>query len=360
MLPSESLVRLRPLFAVGIHDIPLLEELSKPPAPSQTLAEDEDVETSSTQSNTQPLGWLACTTDEILVMKPTLYDLVVEMPSTHLDQPAANSAQRKRPLIKLAGSQQEIKATQRDWRRYKLLRRALHPLRKALVPQGNGAIHEDEEEEDDQDGDSNSDTAPLLRSLTNIKEADEDGDDEDERDSVEPTTWSELAYQGFMWWASAGEQDESSRDEEAKDNDLLGDLADVARRKADKVRYQDEDEVDSEDESNQLLGDNSPLEDKGKGRVDASVEMEIISHFHRITKSIFEVAQEHVSDDGNEDDEDYDTKIPRFDTEALRSMGLDAWSNSDRAFVANFVELWFERDVRVDSGSVEWCGVRIC
>jgi hypothetical protein len=360
MLPSESLVRLRPLFAVGIHDIPFLEELSKPPTQTENLNEEE--ESSSTQSNLQPLGWLACTTDEILVMKPALYDLVVEMPSTHLDQPAMQSEHRRRPLIKLAGSQHEIKATQRDWRRYKLLRRALRPLRKTLVSQGNGINHEIEEEEadEDQEEDSNSDTAPLLRSLTNLKDEDEDGDDEDERDLVEPTTWSELAYQGFMWWASAGEKDESTRDEETKDNGLLGDLARLARQKAEKTRYHDEDEDDSEDEPNQLLGDNSPLDDREKGRVDASVEMEIISYFHRITKSIFEVAQEHLSDDSNEDDEEFDRTTPRFDTEALRGMGLDAWSISDRVFVANFAELWFERDVRVDSGSVEWCGVRIC
>jgi hypothetical protein len=49
------------------------------------------------------------------------------------------------------------------------------------------------------------------------------GDDTDR--IVEPTTWAALAYNGFMWWASAGEKRHSDEvDELSRDAALLADL----------------------------------------------------------------------------------------------------------------------------------------
>src|SRR6266536_736285 len=62
ILPSDlPPLRLRPLFNVGIHDIPFLEELSK-------LADDLDS------------SWVACTTDHVLATKTHLYDILVTLP----------------------------------------------------------------------------------------------------------------------------------------------------------------------------------------------------------------------------------------------------------------------------------------
>ena len=50
--------------------------------------------------------------------------------------------------------------------------------------------------------------------------------DEDADKVVEPTTWAALAYSGFIWWASAGEQRRGNDAEEsAHDATLLADLA---------------------------------------------------------------------------------------------------------------------------------------
>jgi Domain of unknown function (DUF4484)/DENN domain-containing protein 11 len=348
-LPSESLVRLRPLFSVGIHDIPLLEELSKGAAlPGSTAPNDnysavaEDDEDEEIPTEPQNVGWLACTTDEIIAMKPSLYDIVVEMPSSHLGNPKG----RKIPTIKISGETKEMKATQRDWRRYKVLRRALRPLRVRSNTAENGHADDDEDE-----------TPLILKSFTNM---DNDDGGTDDGEGVEPTSWSELAYSSFMWWASAGEKDESLMDEESQDLALLGNLAELAHQVADAKRYKDEEEADNDTDSTQDSTSDPTAVPEDSERKDARLQMEVISYFHRLTKNIFDVCSDVLSNDTREDNINFDDDLPRVDREALRSMGLDGWSTSDKEFIRSFFELWFEREVIVDPLGVECCGVRIC
>jgi hypothetical protein len=266
-------------------------------------------------------------------MKPKLYDIVIEMPSSHVGHEDGN----KRPIMKASGDKKEIKATQRDWRRYRLLRRALRPLRRLAQPVGD--IKSDETADED-------DETPLLRSLTTLND---DDDSDDETDAVEGSSWSELAYSSFLWWASAGEQDERLLEEERIDIDMLGGLDELVHRIADLKRYKDDQEVESPS--------SIPVDDPSKQ--DARVEMEIISYFHRLSKSIFDTCSEVLTNSAPEYDADTED-TPRVDWVALRSMGLDGWSNADRDFVHGFFDLWFEREVRVDTLGVECCGVRIC
>jgi uncharacterized protein DUF4484/DENN domain-containing protein len=344
ILPSESLARLRSLFSVGIHDIPLLEELAvKSTSPSRSEPDENLSVEDDEQLGPQSIGWLACTTDEILSMKPKLYDIAVEMPSTTID----HLKDQRRPIIKIAGENKSIRATQRDWRRYKLLRRALKPLRQFSRVEEDGQLDEDHE-----------DSRPLLlRSLTNLSEGEDVSDDEAE--GVEPTSWSELAYSSFLWWASAGEQDSNTLEEETSEISLLGNLDEIAREIADSKRFKDDDnDTDESAEEDETITSND------SSRKDARLEMEIISYFHRITKNIFDVCSEVISNDTAHDDEDetgFDERpVPRVDRETLKSMGLDGWSAADRDFVRAFFELWFEREVHVDPLGVECCGLRIC
>src|SRR5579859_5542414 len=65
--------RLRTLFCVGVNDIPMLERFaSSPPlttdASSLTLIDPPDVP--------EDKGWVACTTDAVLALKPHLYDIL--------------------------------------------------------------------------------------------------------------------------------------------------------------------------------------------------------------------------------------------------------------------------------------------
>jgi hypothetical protein len=308
--PSEGLARLRPLFSVGVHDIPYLDELAKRPA-----LDTQDDEFDEAESGP---GWIACTTDEILGTKSNLHDLVVELPLSHTNHPR----DRRRPTIKDSKSHKEVKATQRDLRRYHILRRALQPVKDLPAPPD----------------DDESESQPLLRSMIAEDEA-----INDEKEAVEPTTWSELAYTSFMWWASAGEREQTALDEENMDASLLDDLADTSQHLADERRYRDGAAAGEEEEG-----------EPPDGQRDARLETAVIAYFHRLSKKIFEVGGEVVEGDEQEEG------LVKIDREALRSMGLDAWSVGDREYVGEFFRLWFRRDVRVDPLEIECCGVRIC
>jgi len=342
-IPSESLVRLQPLFSIGIHDIPLLEQLALPhttssrtPSNANTAIDDEE---DGQENNSEITGWIACTTDEIIGMKSKLYDIVVEMPSSHLGHPSG----KKQPILKNSGDNKEIKATQRDLRRYRALRRALRPLRNLSTSSDDrrNSAHSEEHR------------PLLLRSLTNIGE-EEENEHEDGR--VESSTWSELAYSSFLWWATAGEKDDSLLEEESLDLGLLGSVSELARHMADEKRYKDEDDTNSSRAD--ASSSSSASESRRK---DARLEMEMISYFHQLSKSIFDVCSEVLTrEDNQEEEQGFDEPGVRVDGEAVKAMGLDVWSPSDKEFITSFCELWYQRQVHVDPLGVECCGVRIC
>ncbi len=201
---------------------------------------------------------------------------------------------------------------------------------------------------DDQDTESQ----PLLHSSSSTAVGDDVVDDEG--DVVEPTSWSELAYTSFMWWASAGEKEQTVLDEENMDSSVLDDLADMSQHLADERRYKDED-----DEEATLSTDGPPAPEPQDGLRDARLETAIIAYFHRLSKKIFEVSAEVVDFSRSGDDSELEDAV-KMDREALRSMGLDAWSVGDREYVKDFFRLWFRRDVRIDPLEIECCGVRIC
>src|SRR5271170_3170699 len=68
--------RLRTLFSVGVNDIPMLERLSSsdPESPSPTTPINPPSDTINEQ------GWVACTTDAVLALKPHLYDILITLP----------------------------------------------------------------------------------------------------------------------------------------------------------------------------------------------------------------------------------------------------------------------------------------
>jgi hypothetical protein len=213
----------------------------------------------------------------------------------------------------------------------------MQPLRKATVPPAY-----------DQDNES----SPLLRSSSSTAVDDDSVDDES--DVVEPTTWSELAYTSFMWWASAGETEQTVLDEENMDSSLLDNLADVSQHLADERRYKDEDH-DEATLSSDVVAPPGPH----GGQRDARIQTAIIAYFHRLSKKMFEVGAEVVDFSQSGDDSRIEDTV-KVDREALRSMGLDAWSVADREYAREFFSLWFRRDVRVDPLEIECCGVRIC
>ncbi|KAF2641787.1 hypothetical protein P280DRAFT_397701 [Massarina eburnea CBS 473.64] len=283
---TDTLLRLPALFSVGVHDIPQLEQLS-----FKTNATESDGEDGPSA------GWVACTTDEIITTKKQLYDVVVEMPPTY-DAPPE---QRVWPTMKTSDGS-HIKASQRDLRRYKMLCRELWRHR----DQGTGSEPEDEDEDDQ---------AVLLPHKGDSGEEDLDGTFGDS--VVEPITWTQLAYTGFMWWASAGEQHAYTSRERDSDLDLLGDLSD------------------------------------GRDGLPPAV----IAYFHRSTSLLVNSLHGLIesADDENADDEG----VLVVDKDDISRMGLDTWSEADKAFLSEFLWMWFGRTVEVRGTSIDCCGVRI-
>jgi hypothetical protein len=140
-------------------------------------------------------------------MKPQLYDVLIELPHPdrlqHSNISRVNAKKyagaRKWPILKRSDNGVEIKATQRDLRRYRTLRRALSPLTRLSRGQSPNLAHtvEEPDEENEQ--------AHLLYTHDRRGSDEEDELRAGEEKSVERISWSALAYSSFMWWASAGD-----------------------------------------------------------------------------------------------------------------------------------------------------------
>lgn len=356
-------------------------------------------------------GWIACTTDSILAMKEDLWDVLITMPPSH----TVNAKEKVWPTVELRKGA-AMKATQRDLRRFRTLKVGLRRLAATST-----AIEEEEE------GPNNS-TEPQRpgslshrrsrMSISSIKTTNfiPDGEDAhvlaDASDKiVEPMTWAALAYSGFMWWASAGEQRRSDEaEEQAYDNSLIADLLPAPsmhppRESSGQRRPSGSFNVTAVQEGGGL-GDSvtsltarrTPTADgpSSLGAEDAEeerarTELAIITYFHRLTSGILSTLAEVVeateeyddtdisqpqTDDGREggegqsnpllqgatrsDSEDVSRPPVRVDSDALAAMGLDVWSNTDAEFVSQVLDRYFSREARVEGKGVELCGLRVC
>lgn len=292
---TEELLRLPCLFSVGVHDIPYLEDMSTPRHGGHTPGAESAT------------GWVACTTDEIISTKPKLYDIIVELPHTY-DAPPQ---ERRWPRIRTSDGSL-IKASQRDVERFKILYKELYKQRNR--PQTVPEPYTDEE---------NDDAAPLLsREEVDTKRANDEFNETYDDTMVEPMTWSRLAYMGYMWWASAGEKDAYAAAEREADRELIGDLAEYSQ----------------------------------------SLETAIIAYFHRQSSLLIQSLSQIIEADqqgerDNEDDDEGEGLI--IDRDDLSRMGLDTWSEADRAFVQEFGSLYFGRTVGVKGSEIDCCGLRV-
>lgn len=172
---------------------------------------------------------------------------------------------------------------------------------------------------------------------------------------IEPLSWSALAYSGFMWWASAGEQRLSSDEEEDSDAILLSGLS---------------------------LSPSTPATPKNRSQSSISLgakngeakqEMAIVAYFHRLTSQILTTLSDIVdssdSDDEREtggaqliDGEEEDGVGPRVYVSSadVARMGLDVWSANDHAYIEEVARVYFGRRAQIEGRNVDVCGVRIC
>lgn len=200
---------------------------------------------------------------------------------------------------------------------------------------------------------------------------------------IEPVSWAALAYSGFIWWASAGEQRLHSQEEWEADSALLS----------------------SPHAPNPFP---TPLPFNSVGVLTAETEMGIIAYFHRLTSQILTILSDIIdasdSDDEREDDHNHNSSSPLLhrgsgssgigvgglttigntsgdatneavdegedDDDGLscvyisstdiERMGLDVWSAGDYVFVEEIVREYFGRRAKIEGRGVDICGVRIC
>lgn len=340
--------RSTPKFSVGITEIPELEQAS---STSKARKPQDDPDAGAVTDEGERLdedgGWLACTTDELLGMKSQLYDLKIEFPgigSMATPQQQNRSwptvvesvlpAPQGKGATNLLGT--PIRATPRDARRYKALRQGLRRINRT---QRYTDVEDDETEEDPLDDENEHLLRPDADERDDTGEALKHRDVDEpifaEREAVEPPPWAAIAYDSFVWWASAGERSIEVDDEAVHYRELLSSAT------GDSMQYGDS--GGAEDHSNKIAA-------------------LIVGYFHRWTSLILstladlvEEAETSGSDDVSQS-EDVVVKIGKGD---MMTMGLDAWSKNDRLFIRELCRLYFGVDANVDGRSVECCGVRV-
>jgi hypothetical protein len=347
LLPVDP-ARLKPLFNIGVHDIPLLEAEARFRHHGIT-AEGEHG------------AWVACTTDEVLAMKTKLWDIIVRLPPPH----SKNAKERVWPTAE-GSDGLPLKATQRDLRRYRALTRSL----KSRYHRKQSLFLDDEDDEDGQ---------PIIRAPGEVDEEAEEPNNIEE--ACEKLTWREIAYSSFIWWASAGEQQRS--DAEAEDGRLLLDthfaytptVPDYAhqRRSSDSDDENDEPQATSSSSSSPAAARrrsrrrsvirrrSTSLRQEGVG----SEEMDIIAYFHRMTQRMFSVLAERIEEGDNEEDDDEDEHRGLVHSEGpvvvalddMERMGMDRYSDADRHAVASIMGRWWGRRVQVEEARWRCCGV---
>ncbi|EEH20110.1 hypothetical protein PABG_02369 [Paracoccidioides brasiliensis Pb03] len=350
LLPSTALpsLRPRPMFSIGIHDMPYLLSLPSP-------------------SISDPDGcWIACTTDRVLSLKPEIYDVLVNLPpayTKHAPSKIYPKIQLSSPLSTDNGHQKPItlKATQRDARRYITLRSGLHELSRFESASTMG-------DEDDSDNASTFSSSSI----------------------VEPVSWPLLAYTSFIWWASAGEKREVAFEGENEQDSRL-------------LLMDNENTPNSPYPSNLSRRGSITLADRNSHQ---PREIALITYFRRLTTQIFTVISDVIArqDDNSADadqeyfnyeqtgadacssDMDEHTAAPNVSTSSLNEpllhsspsndsadddeivtitssdmteMGLDVWSASDRAFVEELVQVWWGRKAKVHGARISCCGLQI-
>ncbi|CAK7204619.1 hypothetical protein SEUCBS139899_007378 [Sporothrix eucalyptigena] len=269
--------RIRPLFTIGVNDIGfLMDDL----AASKRAAREAE----AAAAGGSPLGsngagheyggpgWIACTTDSILAVKAELWDVLITMPPAHQKATPTCAAKDKKvwPTVEIAKGV-PLKATQRDLRRYKALTAGLERLAgRSLEGPDKLFLQQD---------------AQLVESAESV---------------VEPVTWAALAYSGFMWWASAGEQSRSEEtDETIHDAQLLADIVPPRSPRP----------ADAQSSSANLLDSVTSLaagaEEEDEGEERARLELAIITYFHRLTTQILSVLSDIVESSGDDDGDDY-------------------------------------------------------
>ncbi|KAL1304562.1 hypothetical protein AAFC00_003538 [Neodothiora populina] len=332
-LDEAALTPARPLFNIGVHDIDFLTKTYK-----RREGSEDEVQLQE--------SYIACSTDEILATKQNLYDILVELPP-----PEKDGGRKEWPKMRSAAGE-SIKATQRDLRRFQALEKELRRITRATA--GSESGEGDSDGESDHDGDS----TPLIQSVRPVWARDDDTASlADEKNLVEPTTWTAMIQESFLWWASAGERDTWVEEETSQDLALLGDLPMTYNMERDSARPQSISEPGTE------VGSSSADRRTGSKRDNQAKALTLIAFIHRLTALTLECMADMAESAGSEGDGSTDEEGDRaigLESDDIRHMGLDVWSKADTDFVRELFALYFRRETEVRGQGVECCGIKIC
>lgn len=273
---------------------------------------------------------MACTTDAILGEKKKLYDLLVEIPS-----PSATPGRKAWPKLRTPDGEL-VKATQRDLRRYNLLRKELKKMERSTS--ASSQYHDNDSETED-------DTVPLVQPGKLLLNDNSDASQIADAEIVQPDSWSAAAYKSFMWWASAGEMDAWEADETLVDLALLEDLPDL-----DNIAGS-EPELDAEETAEDEVNFTQSAQ---------KVATILVAYFHRVTAAILQTLAENIEHADDDTEEGYEEDAIEVSNDDMRRMGVDPWNTGDRQFVEDVIRLYFHREASIEDDRVDMCGVKFC
>ncbi|KAI9651679.1 MAG: hypothetical protein M1831_000525 [Alyxoria varia] len=305
---------LMPMFTIGIYDIPVLQSMA-------------ELRIANESPRSMKSGYIGCTSDQVLAVKNDLYDIKIDLSTS---PQGSSEAQQSWPSISTSSGAQ-ILATQRDLRRYKLLRQGLD----------DNFLPESVEAPDERDDET--DTRPLLAETPWKKDVVVDN----EQTITEPTPWISIAYDSFLWWASAGERSAESEQEQELDNNLLASAL--------HPRAGPESPMTMRRAPSNLAGGEQDSE---------AYEMAVVAYFREMTTQILTILGDAVAgfdsitDSRNGDDPSTTSAACVTKYDVLR-MGLDPRSDADHEFIHDLVLRYFQKEVEVETSGVECCGVRI-
>lgn len=286
-------------------------------------------------------GWAACTTDDVLGSKSSLYDVLVTIPPSYSKQ----AKQQVWPNIQTSRGV-VMKASQRDSRRYRTLKQELRIS--SVRSRGTSPYSLRKQVSNEDEGDQ----APLLP-VENTQETFDDASSTSDEKLLEPLSLSALAYSSFMWWASAGEKRADIDEEIEHDAALFRDFSDYSTTGSAQPRP-----------NSRWRDSRSPNSWTGMMTDGTSgvPEMAITAYFHRLTALILGTLAQVVDavDTPGEGDENGRDDVLYVGSEDMGRMGLDVWSEGDRRFVEELLGFYWGRKAEVQGGRVDCCGVRIC
>jgi len=376
------------LFNLGVHDIPTLEEDAK------RLRESNNPPSNESGDDNVAGSWVATTTDGVLYIKKDLYDVVIRMPPLHSNM----ASERVWPRIEYSSTGEEMRATQRDLSRYRALRNS---LRRYIHPEEPFLDDDDDEDSDDNNTTARNDTVqsistsrndtfnrrPSIRTMKNYKDDNDDASSSIEERVCEKTTWPQVAYTSFLWWASAGEHYYNTAEEDSEGLEV-----DISANN---------DENDNHTDSSPLIMQQPPIIPLSQQRrrsttlslagfLDSNgalgnAEMDIIAYFHRMTTRILGTLADLVDASNQHGDEPLPSHSPSsspttthtytssggdeasrnknevvITTEDMLRLGLDQFSENDEKFVKELAEKYFEREVVIEKLGLTMCGIKFC